>query len=90
MPDETDDFFAKLRSAVEKRVRKQLRRHARIDPNVNYNNILNIQIGQEAERLERMYEKYDDEGQDKAAEAVRFLIDEWLPDLASTLKRQGR
>lgn len=90
MPDETDEFFAKLRSAVEKRVRKQLTRHARIDPNVNHNNILNIQIGEKAERLERlerMYEKYDDEGQDKPAEAVRFLVEGWLPDPANPLKR---
>ena len=86
MPDEGEE---QLRSLVEKRVREQLKRHARIDPNVDYGNVVNIQIGQEAERLERMYEKYDDDGQDRLAEAIRALIDDWLPELANRLKRRG-
>ena len=89
MPDEGEEFLQQLRSPVEKRVREQLRRHARIDPDVNYGNVVNIQIGQEAERLERMYEKYDDDGQDGLAEAIRALIDDWLPELANILKRRG-
>ena len=75
-----------MRMAVETRVRRQLRRHARIDLHVDHDKVVNIQIEQEKERLERMYEEYDEGGRDKLADFVRVLIDDELPELANKLK----
>ena len=87
MPDEGDELLLDLRAGVEKRIREQLARHTRVSPNIDYNAVVDIQMDQETERLERIYEKFDDEGQAAPADFVRVLIDDWLPELASRLKR---
>ena len=89
MPDGIEDFFAKRRSIVEKRIREQLARRARIDPHVDCEKVVNIQIDQEKERLERRYDEFDEGGPDRLADAARVLIDDWLPDLATKRKRCG-
>jgi hypothetical protein len=83
-----DDFLAKLRTAIEKRVREQLAPHLRVDPNADLRKIIDIQIRQERERLERQALEYEDAGQDRLAELVRMLIDDWLPDLVRELERR--
>ena len=89
MADEGDKLLLDLRAGVEKRIREQLARHTRVSPNVDYNAVVEIQMGQETERLERIYEKFDDEGQDAPADFVRGLIDDWLHELGNKLMGRG-
>ncbi len=83
----TDDIVAQLRADVEQRVREQLARHQRIEPTIDLSQVVDIQIGQERERMERVAEKFYDEGKDNIAEFVDAVID-WLPELAQDLKRR--
>jgi hypothetical protein len=83
-----DDFLFQLRAPIEKRLREQLARHLRIDPNIDRGKIVDIQIRQERERLEGQALVYEDAGQDMQGELVRMLIDDWLPELAQQLKRR--
>lgn len=88
MPDDIDDLLASLRAGIEKRVREQLARHLKVNPNAEYGQIVQIQVGQEKEKLERMAEKLENEDHDAAAELVRALGDEWLPELSRQLQRR--
>jgi hypothetical protein len=83
-----DNFLAQLRAAIEKRVREQLARGLQVDPNADLRKIIDIEIGQERERLESQALEYEDAGGDRRAELVRMLIDDWLPELAQQLKRR--
>ena len=83
-----DDFLAQLRAAIEKRVREQLARHLRVDPNADVGKIIDIQIRQERERLQGQALEYEDAGQDRQAELVRMLTEDWLPELAQQLERR--
>jgi hypothetical protein len=83
-----DDFLAQSRTAIEKRVWEQLVRHLRVDPNADLRKIIDIQIHQERERLEMQALEHEDAGQDRLAELVHMLIDDWLPELAQQLKRR--
>ena len=82
-----DDFMAELRSDIEQRVREQLARHQRVDPTVELSQVVDIQIDQEREKLERKIEKLEDEGKDEVAEGLNLVID-WLSELAQDLKRR--
>ncbi len=88
--DEFDRFLAAMRGKIEDRIREQLARHHRVDPNIDPRRVIDIQIKQERERLERSAEKFDDEGNDKIAELCRSLAEEWLPELSQKLQRQRR
>jgi hypothetical protein len=83
-----DDVLAQVRTAIEKRVREQLARHLRVDPNADVRKIVDIQIRQERERLEMQALEHEDAGQDRLAELVHMLIADWLPELARQLKRR--
>ena len=83
-----DNFLAQLRAAIEKRVREQLARGLQVDPKADLRKIIDIQIGQERERLELQALEYEDAGGDRRAEVVRMLIDDWLPELAQQLERR--
>ena len=83
-----DNFLAQLRAAIEKRVREQLARGLQVDPKADLRKIIDIQIGQERERLESRALEYEDAGGDRRAEVVRMLIDDWLPELAQQLERR--
>ena len=83
-----DDFLAQLKVAIEKRVREQLARHLRVDPNADFRKIVDIQIRHERERLEMKALEHEDAGQDRLAELIRMLIADWLPELTQQLKRR--
>ena len=81
-----DDVLAQLRATIEGRVREQLARHQRVDPNMDPRRVVDIQIEQERERLEGMRDKFENQGKDDLAEAVRILADEWLRQLSRELQ----
>lgn len=87
MTKHPDDFQYQLKTTIESRVRDQLARHWRIDPNLNPKKIIDIQIRQEKERLEKMAEKFADDGQERLADLCEFLAEEWLPELRAKLLR---
>ncbi len=86
--DEVDRFLAAMRAKVEDRIREQLARHHRVNPNIDPRHVIEIQIKQEHERLERSAEKYEDEGKDNMAALCRSLAEEWLPELSQKLQRR--
>ena len=86
MSDEWDDFLANLRRKIEARVRDQVGRHLRVSPHIDRKQVIDIQISQEREKMERIAGRLDDEDKSRPAELVRALIKEWLPELARDLK----
>lgn len=78
-----DDFVAQYRAIVESRVREQIERHQRVNPSGDPRSVVDIQIKQERELLERLIEK--DETTPSQVEACTALI-AWLPQLARQLK----
>ena len=81
-----DDSFARPRPAVERRIiRGSLQRHARIAPQVDCDEVVNIRLGQEEERLARMYGESGEGGRDKPAELVRVLIGDEPPEWTNRL-----
>ena len=87
MADDWEDFLVQLRSDIKSRVKDQLERHQRVSPNIDPRQVIDIQISQEKERLERIADKLDEDGEDRGAAVTRALIEEWLPQLALSLKR---
>lgn len=87
VPERPDQFLATIRGTIEARVREQVERHLRIDPNGNIGRIVEIQMQQERERLERLIEESDDSS--KEAEFFVALL-AWLPQLEHELKRRSR
>ena len=85
--DKADEFFRTYKSDIRERLRKQIERHARIDPHFDPVNIVDIQIGQEREKLEQMKDEFDEEGKDNMYEFADALVREWLPELAAEFKR---
>jgi hypothetical protein len=89
-PEDTqmsDDFILEVRAGIEARVRDQLKRHLSINPNGDPRRVVDIQMDQEREKLERLAQRYEEEGNENAADACRSII-EWLSDLAQQLKRR--
>ena len=87
MTKHADDFFDQLRASIESRIRDQLARHSRIDPNLNPKKIIDIQIRQEKEKLEKMAEDFEDGGQEQLADFCELLAEEWLLELRADLLR---
>ena len=79
--------LAELRAEVEARVREQIERHLRVDPGANIRRIVEMQMRQEEERLERLIDEADDNPE--RAEALIALLG-LLPQLAEQLKRRNR
>jgi hypothetical protein len=79
--------LAEIRGTIEARVREQIERHLRIDPNGNIGRIVEMQMQQEREKLERLIEESDDN--DAQAEVLVALMG-WLPQLERELKRRSR
>ena len=77
--------LAELRAEVEARVREQIERHLRVDPRANIARIVEMQMRQEQERLERLI----DEADEAQAEALLALM-AWLPQFEQQLKRRAR
>jgi len=81
------DFLAELRAGVEARVREQVERHLRVDPRANIARIVEMQMRQEEERLERLIDEADDNPE--RAEALVALLG-LLPQLEQQFKRRAR
>ncbi len=77
--------LAELRAEVEARVREQIERHLRVDPRANIARIVEMQMRQEQERLERLI----DEADEAQSEALLALM-AWLPQFEQQLKRRAR
>jgi len=86
--DGSSDFEADLRTTIEAGVKAQLSRHHRIDSTIDPHAVVDIAIGQAKEKLERLAEKWDEEGSPEAGDTARVIAKDWLPGLASDLKRQ--
>jgi hypothetical protein len=59
MASDDDNFMASYRAGIESRVREQLVRHLNVDPTIDRRRVVEIQIGQEREKLERLIEEED-------------------------------
>ena len=77
------DYLAELRAGIEARVREQIERHLRVDPRANIARIVEMQMRQEEERLERLI----DEAEGDQAEALLAVM-AWLPQFERQLKRR--
>lgn len=85
MPSEADNVIASIREAIEKRVREQVLRHSKIDPTGDRKKIIDIQMKQEREKLERLIERNEDNS--AMVDALEALL-EWLPELAQQIKNR--
>jgi len=79
------DHLTELRAGIEARVREQIERHLRVDPRANIARIVELQMRQEEERLERLIDEADDNPE--RAEALVALLG-LLPQLQERLKRR--
>lgn len=82
MPTESDNTIAQIRVVIEQRVNEQLERQRKVSPNIDPRTVVDMQIQQEKERLEK---KLDAEESPAMAEAFKALL-AWLPELARELK----
>ena len=62
-------------------------RHQRVDPNMDLRQRIKTQIVEEYERLNRIADKFEGDGQDNLAEAARFLAEQWLVVLSEELEK---
>ena len=85
--DDDDRFLGELKTGIKKRTAEQMERHQRVDPNVSREQVLDIQLDQEREKLLGLAEKFEEDGQDRLAEFCRILADEWLSELRVELLR---
>ena len=81
--DDGSDFLAKYRAMIESRVRKQLERHHTVDPNIDRRRVIELQMRQEQEYLERLIQESEEKAEDTGL--LRALMD-WLPVLERQLK----
>ena len=88
MPERPDQFLATVRSNIEARVREQIERHQRVDPNCNIRRVVEMQMQQEREKLEQLIERSEEESPAQA-EAL-FALLAWLPQLENELKSRSR
>jgi hypothetical protein len=88
MPERPDQFLATVRGNIEARVREQIARHQRVDPNCNIRRVVEIQMQQEREKLERLIEKSEEESPAQAE--VLFALLAWLPQFENELKNRSR
>jgi hypothetical protein len=81
------DYLAELRAGIETRVREQIERHLRVDPRANIARIVELQMRQEEERLDRLIDEADDNPEQ--GEALVALLG-LLPQIEEQLKRRNR
>ena len=84
MPQQPN-FLVQYRASLESRVREQIERHQKINPNADPREIVDLAIAQERELLERLR---DDEKTPPDQAEVWSAVLEWLPVLAKQLKRR--
>ncbi len=80
---ENDEFVAEFRKTIRAGIIEQMERHFGIDPDADRNRVIDIQIQQAKERIQKLLE--DEERPDYAG-LYQGLID-WLPTLAKEFKR---
>jgi hypothetical protein len=73
MTERPDQFLATVRGTIEARIREQIERHQRIDPNCNVRRVVDMQMQQERERLERLIEETEDDSPIQAEALVALL-----------------
>ena len=83
MATDLQSLLAEIRSGIEQRVNEQIERHRRADPNGDSRQVVDIQIKQEREKLERLLEN---EESPAMAGLLQTLMDDYLPWLAKQLK----
>lgn len=83
-----DKVLTDLRSQIEQRVKKQVERHARVNPNFNQGQVVEKQFQFEKERLEKIVQSFEDDGDHVTANLVQELIEFWLPDLKEKLVKR--
>ena len=84
MSNDVDKFLASLRARIESRVREQLVRHSRVDPTSDRKQIVELQMKQEREKLERLIEEHEENP--AMSDAYQAILD-WLPELERDIKR---
>lgn len=82
MPDDWSNLLVEYRKAIEDRLAVQIARHASVSAGFDPRRVVDIQIQQERERLERALEGSDSQAQ---VDVYRALLD-WLPELSQKLK----
>jgi transposase len=82
-----NQLLVEMRGAIDARVREQIERHLRINPTGSIGRIVEMQMEQERERLERLIDESDQSA--AQAEALVALLG-WLPQLELELKRRAR
>ena len=82
MPDDDANVLAVYRKAIEGRLAEQIARHSGVSSSVDPKRVVDIQIGQERERLENAMREADSQIQ---IDVYRALL-EWLSELAQKLK----
>jgi hypothetical protein len=76
------NFLLQYQDTVERRIREQIERHQRVNPNADPRRAVAMQMKQEREQLERLIEADDTTA--NQAEALFQLI-AWLPQLERKL-----
>lgn len=80
--DEDTNILAIYRKTIEDRLAEQMARHVRVSPKIDPKHVVDLQIKQERERLERAIQRADSQIQ---IDVYRALL-EWLSELAQKLR----
>ena len=81
------ETLATMRGSIEARVREQVERHLRISPTSSVERIVEMQMKDERERLERLIDAADEDP--TQAEILVSLLG-WLPELEHQLRKRAR
>ena len=87
MAPRPQELLAEARARIEGRVREQIDRHLRVSPTSPIERIVEIQMKDEREKLERLIDAADE---DPAQAEVLMSLLGWLPQLEQQLKRRAR
>ena len=88
MSNDDDELLDAMQQAIENRVRGQLARHQRVSATTSWRQVVDIQISQEQEKLEKLADKWDEEERD-GADSLRELAADWLPYIAARLRESN-
>ncbi len=77
---DTHELLTRIRREIESKIQEQIDRHQRVNPHADTRQIVELAKSQEQEKLLRLAEESEDEGNDTIAEAFRTLANDWLPD----------
>ena len=81
------DFLEQLKKPIQERVLEQAQRHVHATgSHADWGRIVDIQIGQEKEKLVKLAGDLEEKGEFQTSQMVHTLIDEWLPNLAKEIR----